>query len=128
MNTQHLCAQPVAAVSRKMHGGIPFDIPLPLVGPRGVECRAGQGTGGDHQIIVTFATNITVGSASVTSGIGSVVGNPSVSGNTVTISLTGVANAQTIMVTLSNVSDGVSMADLVVPMGRFSAIQRTMAL
>ena len=117
MNSQLMCAQPVAAVSRKMHGGIPFDIPLPLVGPRGVECRAGQGTGGDHQIMVTFATNITFGSASVTSGIGSVVGNPSVSGNTVTISLTGVANAQTIMVTLSNVSDGVSMADLVVPMG-----------
>jgi len=117
INSQLMCAQPVAAVSRKMHGGIPFDIPLPLVGPRGVECRAGQGTGGDHQIIVTFATNITVGSASVTSGIGSVVGNPSVSGNTVTISLTGVANTQTIMVTLSNVSDGVSMADLVVPMG-----------
>ena len=112
-----VCAQPVTAVSRKMHGGVAFDIPLPLVGARGIECREGQGTGGDHQIVVTFATNVTVGGASITSGTGSVVGSPSVSGNVVTINLAGVTNAQTIMVTLSNVSDGVNMGDLDVPMG-----------
>jgi subtilisin-like proprotein convertase family protein len=111
------CAKPVNAVSRKVHGGVPFDIALPLVGPRGVECRAGQGAGGDHQIIVTFANNVTVGGASVTSGVGMVAGSPAVAGNVVTINLTGVTNAQTIIVKLSNVSDGTNVGDLFIPMG-----------
>jgi subtilisin-like proprotein convertase family protein len=117
INSTLACAQPVNAVSRKMHGGVPFDISLPLVGAEGVECRAGQGAGGDHQMIVTFATNVTIGGASVTSGTGNVVGSPSVAGNVVTINLSGVTNAQTIMVTLSNVNDGVSGGDLIVPIG-----------
>ena len=113
-----VCALPVACVSRKMHSGTPYDVPLPLVGARGVECRAGQGAGGtDHQMVVTFSTPVTVGSASVTFGTGSVVGSPIVAGNIVTINLTGVTNAQTIVVTLSNVSDGVNMGNLIVPMG-----------
>jgi subtilisin-like proprotein convertase family protein len=114
-----VCASPVTAVSRKTHGGAgTYNIALPLVGPRGVECRSGQGAGGtDHQIVVTFASPVSVGSAAVTSGTGSVVGSPIVAGNVVTINLTGVTNAQTIMVTLSNVSDGVNMGNLVVPMG-----------
>ena len=75
INSTHACAQAVTAVSRKMHGGVPFDIPLPLVGAKGIECRAGQGGGGtDHQMVVTFATPVTLGSAAVTSGTGSVVG------------------------------------------------------
>ena len=67
-------------------------------------------------MVVTFANPVTVGSASVTSGTGSVSGSPVVSGNTVTVNLTGVTNAQTINVTLSNVSDGVGMGNVVVPM------------
>jgi subtilisin-like proprotein convertase family protein len=117
INSTIACAHPVTAVSRKIHGGVPFDIPLPLVGSKGVECRSGQGAGGDHQIIVTFATNVTVSDASVTSGGGSVVGSPAVAGSVVTINLTGVTNAQTIGVTLSNVSDGVNTGNVVVPMG-----------
>jgi hypothetical protein len=109
-----VCASPVTAVSRKMHGGTPYGIALPLVGNRGVECRSGQGAGTDHQMVVTFASPVTVGSAAVTSGTGSVVGSPIVAGNVVTINLTGVTNAQTIMVTLTNVS---GMGNLVVPMG-----------
>ena len=66
--------------------------------------------------MVTFANPVTVGSASVTSGTGSVSGSPVVSGNTVTVNLTGVTNAQTIIVTLSNVNDGISMGNVVVPM------------
>ena len=117
-STSPVCAQPVTAVSRKLHGATPYNIPLPLVGAKGVECRSGQGAGGtDHQMVVTFASPVTVGSAAVTSGTGSVVGSPSVAGNVVTINLTGVTNAQTIMVTLSNVNDGVNMGNLVVPMG-----------
>ena len=113
-----VCASPVTCVSRKMHGDTPYDVPLPLVGLRGIECRAGQGAGGtDHQIVATFSSPVTVGSAAVTSGTGSVVGSPIVAGNVVTINLTGVTNAQTIMITLNNVSDGVNTANVVVPMG-----------
>ena len=52
----------------------------------------------------------------MTSGTGSVSGSPIVAGNVVTINLTGVTNAQTIIVTLSNVSDGVNTGNVVVPM------------
>ena len=96
---------PVAqgAVSRKTHGAAgDFDVPLPLTGSVGIECRRGSGANLDeHQMIVTFANPVTVGSASATSGIGS-VGSFSVSGAQVTVNLTGVANAQTLTVTLGH--------------------------
>src|SRR5438132_1181554 len=71
------CAQsqaPMAqsAFSRKTHGAAgTFDVPLPLTGNVGVECRSGGATN-DYQMIINFATTVTVGSASVTSGTGSV--------------------------------------------------------
>jgi hypothetical protein len=71
------CAQsqaPMAqsAFSRKIHGAAgTFDVPLPLTGNVGVECRSGGATN-DYQMIFNFANPITVGSASVTSGTGSV--------------------------------------------------------
>ena len=45
------------------------------------------------------------GNASVTSGVGSVSGSPTFSGNTMTVNLTGVADAQKITVTLSGATD-----------------------
>src|SRR5437667_250865 len=61
-----------SAFSRKVHGGAgTFDIPLPLTGNVGVECRSGGATN-DYQMIINFMTTVTVGSASVTSGTGSV--------------------------------------------------------
>ena len=87
-----------------------------MTGTPGIECRSGQGAGTDHKMVVTFANPVTVSSASVTSGTGSVSGSPIVAGNVVTVNLTGVTNAQTIIVTLSGVNDGVSMGDVVVPM------------
>ncbi len=48
---------------------------------------------------------MTNGNATVTSGTGSVAGPPAFSGTTMTVNLTGVANAQTVTVTLSNVID-----------------------
>jgi Dockerin type I domain len=93
------------AVSRKTHGGAgTFDIPLPLSGSPGVECRTGGGTG-DYTLVFTFTNNVTSGNASVTGGIGSVSGTPVFSGNNMTVNLTGVANAQTLTVTLSGVTD-----------------------
>jgi hypothetical protein len=95
--------QIVSAVSRKMHGGAGnFDIDLPLTGEPGVECRS---SGGNHLLVVTFSNSMMSGNASVTSGVGSMAGGPTFNGNTMTISLTGVADLQKITVTLSNVTD-----------------------
>jgi hypothetical protein len=93
------------AVSRKTHGSAgTFDIPLPLSGSPGVECRTGGATS-DYTQVFTFTNNVVSGNASVTSGIGSVSGMPIFSVNTMTVNLTGVANAQTLTVTLSGVTD-----------------------
>ena len=104
------------AFSRKTHGAAgTFDVPLPLTGNVGIECRTGGATN-DYQTIINFATTVTVGSASVTSGTGS-VSSFSVSGSQVTVNLTGVTNAQIITVTLINVNDGTSSGDVPVSMG-----------
>jgi hypothetical protein len=109
------CGAPMAqdAFSRKVHGGAgTFDIPLPLTGNVGVECRSGGATN-DYQMIIDFATSVTVESASVTSGTGS-VSSFSVSGSQVTVNLTGVTNVQRITVTLHNVN---GTGDVPVSMG-----------
>jgi hypothetical protein len=115
------CAQsqaPMAqsAFSRKSHGAAgAFDVPLPLTGNIGIECRSGGATN-DYQMIINFMTSVTVGSASVTSGTGS-VSSFSVSGSQVTVNLTGVTNVQRITVTLFNVNDGTSTGNVPVSMG-----------
>jgi len=109
---------PVAqsAFSRKTHGAAgTFDVPLPLTGNVGVECRSGGATN-DYQMIVNFATSVTVESVAVTSGTGS-VSSFSVSGSQVTVNLTGVTNVQRITVTLHNVNDGTSTGDVPISMG-----------
>jgi hypothetical protein len=118
----------VSAVSRKTHGGAgTFDINLPLTGTPGIECRTAGGTL-DYTMVVTFSGNVTVtGSpqAQVTSGTGCVgsagtcTGNVTVSGNTVTIPLTNIANAQTINVQINGVNSAASdtpATDFTIPM------------
>ena len=103
---------PQSAFSRKIHGGAgTFDLPLPLTGNAGIECRGGPA----HQLIINFASAVTVDSAAVTSGTGS-VGTFNASGSQVTVNLTGVSNAQGIALTLGNVNDGTNSGDVVVPM------------
>jgi hypothetical protein len=117
-NTETSGCAPVAqsAFSRKVHAGAgTFDVPLPLSGNVGVECRSGGATN-DYQMIVNFASTVTVESVAVTSGNGSVSGF-SVSGPQVTVNLTGVTNVQRITVTLHNVNDGRSTGDVPVSMG-----------
>jgi uncharacterized delta-60 repeat protein len=105
-----------SAFSRKTHGGAgTFDVPLPLTGNIGIECRSGGATN-DYQMIINFMTSVTVGSASVTSGTGS-VSSFTVSGPQVTVNLTGVTNVQRITVTLFNVNDGTHMGNVPVSMG-----------
>jgi hypothetical protein len=104
----------LSAVSRKVHGGAgTFDVPLPLNGPTGIECRIGP----TYTMVVTFSTSVTAGSAAVTCGTGS-VGSFSGNGtNTITVNLTGVTDVQRITVTLSNVSDGTNIGDVPISMG-----------
>jgi plastocyanin len=105
-----------SAFSRKVHGGAgTFDVPLPLTGNVGVECRSGGATN-DYQMIINFATSVTVDSVAVTSGTGS-VSSFSVTGSQVTVNLTAVTNIQRITVTLMNVNDGTHMGNVPVSMG-----------
>jgi hypothetical protein len=107
---------PQSAFSRKVHGAAgTFDIPLPLTGNMGIECRSG-GASNDYQMIINFATSVTVQSASLTSGTGS-VSSFSFSGPQVTVNLTGVTNVQRIIVTLIGVNDGTHMGNVPVSMG-----------
>jgi plastocyanin len=105
-----------SAFSRKTHGAADtFGIPLPLTGNVGIECRSG-GAAMNYQTIINFANSVTVGSASVTSGIGS-VSSFSVSGSHVTVNLTGITDVQRMAVTLFDVNDGTRMGDVAVSMG-----------
>jgi hypothetical protein len=114
---------PTSVVSRKTHGSAGnFDINLPLTGSPGIECRSTGGTN-DYTIIATFGNAVTVNGnpqAQVTLGTGTVGsggvsngGMVTISGNTVTIPLTNVANVQTINVTLFGVNGS---ANVVIPM------------
>src|SRR5439155_23329175 len=106
-----------SALSRKTHGGAgTFDVPLPPTGNVGVECRSGGATN-DYQMIINFATSVTVESASVTSGTGSVSSFSGSGTSQVTVNLTGVTNVQRITMTLHNVNDGTHMGDVPVSMG-----------
>jgi sugar lactone lactonase YvrE len=110
-----------SAVSRKTHGSAgTFDVNLPLAGggSPSVECRTG-GASGDHTIVFTFNHNIATANAAVTSGAGTVAGSSAISNNEVAVDLTGVANAQTLTVTLSGVTDafGQTLGDTAVNIG-----------
>jgi len=103
-----------SAFSRKVHGGAgTFDVPLPLTGNVGVECRSGP----TFQMIVNFASTVTVESVAVTSGTGSVDSFSGSGTSQITINLSGVTNVQRITVTLHNVNDGTSTGDVPVAMG-----------
>jgi hypothetical protein len=98
-------------VSRQIHGSAgPFDVDLPESGAPAIECRSGGATNA-YQLVFTFARNVTVASAIVSAGAGNVA-SFSASQNVVTVNLTGVANAQTITVTLENVNDRINISDV----------------
>ena len=94
---------PTSVVSRKLHSGLPFDVPLPLTGSSGIESRSGGATN-DYQVVFTFANSVTFTSAALTAGAGSVSTSSGSGTATVTVNLTGVTNAQRITVTLQGVN------------------------
>ena len=114
--TNSFPVQAIKAVSRKTHGTAgTFDVDLPLSGTPAVE---GRQSGGNHKIVFTFPSAVTVGGAAVTSGTATVA-TPMLSNNgtEVTVDLSGVTNVQRITVTLLDVSDGTNTNDVAVRMG-----------
>ncbi len=102
-----------ALASRKVHGVAgAFDINL-LAAPIVTECRSG----GNYQVIVTFANPVSVSGLSVMSSDGLAGGTQAVNGAVVTVDLTAVANAQTVGITLINANDGLIAGDVFIPMG-----------
>ncbi len=116
------CAQtptPMAqsAFSRKTHGAAgTFDVPLPLTGTLGIECRSG-GASNDYQVVFVFPSAVTYNDAAVTAGEGSVSSSSGSGTTAIIVNLTGVTNAQRVTVTLFGVSNGNSMGDVGVQMG-----------
>jgi len=111
---------PLQAASRKTHAGAgTFDINMPITGAKGIEPRGG-GSFGNHQIMFTFANNVSLLGASVTpgqSGAAALAGPPIVNGKRITLNLTGVTNRQVLTVNLSGVSNGSVSSDMAIPIG-----------
>jgi hypothetical protein len=108
---------PLSAISQKTHGlAGTRNIDLPLAGPVGIECRAGQPVAGAHTIVVTFPNSSSISSVASATCAGNAA-TTSISGNQVTVNCTGVPNAQTIAINLVGVNDGVSVGDVSIPMG-----------
>src|SRR5258706_9786842 len=91
--------QLVSAVSRMTQGPGSFDIQLPLSGGTGVECRTLLN---GLSIVLSFDQPITAGDASSSLGTATV---GSFAGNLMTVQLANLADAQTITLTLSNVTN-----------------------
>jgi hypothetical protein len=100
-------------VSRRVHGGAgAFDIPLPFNGPAGIECRT-PGPNGGYQLVFTFdrpvanAGSVAIQGSATQAPANGGQANPSIAANPnqVVVNLENVANAQHLMVTLSDVRD-----------------------
>jgi len=97
------------AASRKIHGTTPYDIPLPLVGPTGIECRTGSGDGNQHTVVFTFDSPIlSVGSAGATEGNVVSSGVNPANPREYIVELAGVQSGQNLTVTLNNVNGSAS--------------------
>jgi len=93
----------VSAVSRMMQGAVgSFDIQLPQSGATGIECRS---VAGGMKLVATFDQSIASATAAITSGVASVSGTPIIAGDQVIVNLASVADAQALVLTLSNVTN-----------------------
>ena len=92
----------VSAVSRVAHGSSgSFDVQLPLTGGTGIECRSvAKGV----TVVFTFDQPVTAGSATVTAGTG-VAGTATLAAYTMSVPVTGLADASAVTVTAANVKN-----------------------
>jgi hypothetical protein len=95
----------LSAASRKLHGADAGgqDTALALSGQPDIEPRNG-GANGDHTLVFTFNNDVVNGSAAVTAGNGAISGT-TFANNTMTVTLSGVTDAQRLTVRLTGVSD-----------------------
>lgn len=109
----------VSVISRKAHGAVgTFSIPMPLVGPSGVEDRVGNaGVAGNHTIVFSYTNSPADVLASVAAhdppGATGTISNVQVSGNDLIVNLTNVSNPQ--VLTLS--TSGGTLSPVTVPIG-----------
>jgi Dockerin type I domain len=106
----------ISVASRKVHGNAgAYDVNLPITGTPGIECRSG-GANGNYTLVYTFANPLTnVADATVTSGTGTISGSGiGTDAHQYIVNLTGVTNAQTITVNLTNVYDSTGNSSSVV--------------
>lgn len=106
----------LSVVSRKFHNGQPHDIPLPLTGDPGVECRQPGADGprksrpsgssfGRHTLVVKFTNGMVSGDAVITGGTANVDSILFPGNDTMEIELGAVDNAQRVTVKLTSVTD-----------------------
>ena len=108
---QSVVMQLNSVVSRKTHGlNGTFDVDLPETGKPGIECRSG-GVNNNYTLVFTFAQNVTVQNATVSTGTGSVTSFNAV-GKIVTVNLMGIVSPQRIVVKLVNVNDATNISDV----------------
>ena len=100
-----------SVVSRKTHGGaVNFDLNLPQTGASAIECRSG-GVSNAFTLIYTLSGNVSSpGTATVKQGTAT-VGTLTANANQVTVPLSGVTNAQHVIVTLNGVGVAGSLVD-----------------
>ncbi len=92
----------VGAASRLVHSGsLACDIGLPLGGAIGVEPRR-KDPAGSYSVVFSFDQPIASGAASLV-GVGHIVGRPTVSGNQMTVNLTGIVDRQTLKLAVHDV-------------------------
>jgi len=104
--------QPIAAISRKFHGGLgPFDIDLTPNTTPGIECRGAT----TYQMVIQFPLSVAV-SGVTPLGTGTVDGF-NLSGGRVTVDLSNVASEQTFAVRLTGVSNGTLFGNVPIAMG-----------
>ena len=111
------------AVSRQIHApDVAYDVPLPLGSTPGVECRTG-GKEKRFQVVLTFAGDVTLNGgndpkASLQAPRGGTIDSVEVSYNVVTVNLSGVGDAQRLVLTLNGVTNGTDLlGDVTVPLG-----------
>jgi hypothetical protein len=94
----------VRATSRHRHGDGALDIVLPATGQPATEPRSGSPSG-NHSIVFAFNHDVVSAAAEISSGVATISGSPVIANNTVTVRLTGIANAQSVTIKLRDVFD-----------------------